>query len=711
MMATSSNRLSYRVLLIVSFVALSLVSASVTGLYLYRLIVADAQTELVRGLGSQAAAFANDITQATQLEHTRASILAKDSDMVLATRSILFEADARQRLKQFLEDSRWSHMAALATKDGRLLIETSPQAKSTKMALDKAWLQARLAKPVSVEGKPWQLEVLEEPKAKGNTPQRKAALLVPIDSLTQITGHLVLVTDLDHLPTLVHVDPTASANLQLRFAPEPFGTQSQPKPKVADGLLVAQADVLLPLSTGHLGVVVTQDTTSRWAKEQNRLRSILGGLGLLVALLGAAAYGLSGVFLRPLKKLALFVGSSELAPAATMPRLFAELQTIAQEVQRQRIVIHDQFDMLGHTISTLEQANRSLQDLSLDMRHIASAMDHAALVQTLSQALGRLGPKRLEACYVRSESETETESNGTLQKIFAAQPELWPDAANDAWLGEQSPRQPTILRDRDGQVTLAFFTQQPMATADLADDENNLVNALCLSASLTLDNLNFVNRVRLEERLRGQLDNARIEAELIHLKNQLNPHFLFNALNSVAHLVEVNPNEAVAALSKLAQLYRHIIRASGENMIPLSQELDLVSRYLEIEKMRFTHRLEAEVVCTITDTSIRVPSLLIQTLVDNGIKHGIARSAAGGVVTVHVALSAADPDHLTIEVSNTGAPLAPTRPQGPLSSGTGLANIEKRLRLLYGEDGSCTLESQPDGVTVARVVVPLGGQA
>jgi LytS/YehU family sensor histidine kinase len=136
-----------------------------------------------------------------------------------------------------------------------------------------------------------------------------------------------------------------------------------------------------------------------------------------------------------------------------------------------------------------------------------------------------------------------------------------------------------------------------------------------------------------------------------------------------------------------------------------------VSRYLEIEKMRFTHRLEAEVVCTITDTSIRVPSLLIQTLVDNGIKHGIARSAAGGVVTVHVALSAADPDHLTIEVSNTGAPLAPTRPQGPLSSGTGLANIEKRLRLLYGEDGSCTLESQPDGVTVARVVVPLGGQA
>ncbi len=197
-----------------------------------------------------------------------------------------------------------------------------------------------------------------------------------------------------------------------------------------------------------------------------------------------------------------------------------------------------------------------------------------------------------------------------------------------------------------------------------------------------------------------QLKAAKAEAELHVLRNQMQPHFLFNSLNSLAALIDSDPATAGDATQKLADLYRLILDCSKNPLSPLEREVQISRLYLEIEKIRFGRRLNY-LMPTLTpgERNLLVPSLVIQTLVENAVKHGIAGSVEGGFVHLTVRRESAG---LRVEVVNSGSPLA----AAPRSGGTGVRNTEERLGLLFGAAHGFQLARNPDGLTSATFLIP-----
>ena len=184
------------------------------------------------------------------------------------------------------------------------------------------------------------------------------------------------------------------------------------------------------------------------------------------------------------------------------------------------------------------------------------------------------------------------------------------------------------------------------------------------------------------ERL-SELRTATLEAQYNTLKSQLRPHFLFNALNSLSELIENNEGTIAAAMTqKLSDLYRQILRNSKTRTSTLKSELEIVERYLEIERLRFEERVRFKVIAPSGADEIFLPSLMLQTLVENAVKHGIAPSLDGGEIEVGV--EAASGKGYRATITNTGAPYDDGRKSGQY--GTGLRNTRERLTLLYGKE-------------------------
>lgn len=200
-------------------------------------------------------------------------------------------------------------------------------------------------------------------------------------------------------------------------------------------------------------------------------------------------------------------------------------------------------------------------------------------------------------------------------------------------------------------------------------------------------------------RLEAQLSDARLAA----LRQQLHPHFLFNSLNAVTVLVRDRDWEgAEHAVHLLAGLLRDALRTGGPDRVPLARELDFVSRYLELEKLRFPDRLRVvrDVPAELGDA--RVPVLVLQPLVENALRHGIAPSASAGVVTLR---ARGDGGRLVLAVEDDGRGPGTEGARG--GAGVGLSNVRERLRVLYGDRASLTLEARPGGGAVATVSLPL----
>ena len=198
----------------------------------------------------------------------------------------------------------------------------------------------------------------------------------------------------------------------------------------------------------------------------------------------------------------------------------------------------------------------------------------------------------------------------------------------------------------------------------------------------------------------SELARALQLAELRLLKSQLNPHFLFNALNTVRSLIADNPSRAQSAVTRLANTLRHTLRSRQEEMVTLSQELDIVADYLELESMRFEDRLRIEKHVPDDAADVQIPVMLLQTLVENAIKHGIAELPSGGVLRICAVLQN---EMLVLEVENPRSPA----PIQTASEGVGLRNAHDRLRLLFGERASLELDLSKPGVATARLRIPL----
>ncbi|HZS29275.1 MAG TPA: histidine kinase [Candidatus Angelobacter sp.] len=217
------------------------------------------------------------------------------------------------------------------------------------------------------------------------------------------------------------------------------------------------------------------------------------------------------------------------------------------------------------------------------------------------------------------------------------------------------------------------------------------------------------------ELARHELEMARMnsryfEAQLSGLRRELEPHFLFNTLNGISGLIRDNRNPtAIEMIAKLGDLLRHSLD-SRENEVTLSEELDFVRQYLDLQQMRFGARLR--VLMTIPDEllPVRVPSLMLQEIVANAIQHGIGKREQGGLISI----SASHTDEsLILSVTNDGPPLSGNvdhldgadgigRNGSP---GTGLSNIKARLQGLHGTNARFTLQNYPGGVE-ARVSIP-----
>ena len=211
----------------------------------------------------------------------------------------------------------------------------------------------------------------------------------------------------------------------------------------------------------------------------------------------------------------------------------------------------------------------------------------------------------------------------------------------------------------------------------------------------------YYRRLGERELRASRLETQLAEAQLGALRMQLDPHFLFNTLNSIGVLMRRDADAASHMLGRLGDFLRSTLDHAGSNEVSVATELDYVRAYLEIEHVRFGGRLTAHVSVERGLESFAVPYLILQPLVENAVKHGVARRSAPG--TVHVTVSS-DGDSLTLTVKDDGPGLSfvgATR-----GSGVGLVNVVRRLEHSYGRNQRFELRPSPDGGTEACVVIP-----
>jgi two-component system LytT family sensor kinase len=210
------------------------------------------------------------------------------------------------------------------------------------------------------------------------------------------------------------------------------------------------------------------------------------------------------------------------------------------------------------------------------------------------------------------------------------------------------------------------------------------------------------NNTRIERKLVEQ-EKALMQARMDALISQINPHFLFNTLNTVSSLIRFDPDTARTVLFKLANILRRRLK-SQIHFVPLKQELEFIDDYLDIEVVRFGQdKLQIRKEIEADTLDVMVPSMILQPLLENAIRHGIGPKIEGGTITLRATHSKG---HLVIEVIDDGVGIPKERQQGILESGIGISNVHERLEVLYGQDSSLKIKSQPGKGTVIRLEIP-----
>ncbi len=191
------------------------------------------------------------------------------------------------------------------------------------------------------------------------------------------------------------------------------------------------------------------------------------------------------------------------------------------------------------------------------------------------------------------------------------------------------------------------------------------------------------------------------EIELNNLKAQLNPHFIFNALNSIRALVDENPSKSKLAINQLSNILRNSLVTEKRGLTKFEDELKMVKDYLGLEGIRFEERLKTELDIDSASLDFMVPPLMIQTLVENGIKHGISKLKDGGVIQIKTKV---DNDRLKIHIRNSGH--FQMNGAKKTSGGMGLENTRQRLKLIYGDEASFRILTESNTFVLTEIVIP-----
>lgn len=274
------------------------------------------------------------------------------------------------------------------------------------------------------------------------------------------------------------------------------------------------------------------------------------------------------------------------------------------------------------------------------------------------------------------------------------------------------PHQSLIDAKTNGATILIPTTDQPsyeitleafIGGRRLLSEEIRMLEDVALLTARRIDVLR-VTHERCEQELREQeFSKLATEAELRALRAQINPHFLFNALTTISYLIQTAPDKANVTLMRLTKLLRGVLRSTDE-FLTLGEEMALIEAYLEIERARFEERLH--VIIEIPDTlkTLKIPSLILQPLVENAIKHGISPKKQGGTVAIKAETRG---QNLMLEVHDTGSGVQSEDLKQRRSQRIGLNNVEERLRLYFNEDASLEIDSQIGFGTNVRITIRL----
>ncbi len=233
----------------------------------------------------------------------------------------------------------------------------------------------------------------------------------------------------------------------------------------------------------------------------------------------------------------------------------------------------------------------------------------------------------------------------------------------------------------------AMLNPQPYAPAGKEAIALSVIAMMCIIGMLGTSGIMYVTEyvkrtMEAEQRI--------VESELSALRAQINPHFLFNSLNSIAALIRISPNEAESVTEDLADVFRYTLRASDRPLVCLKDELEIIRLYLNIEQARFKDCLNVEINVPDNLHQVSLPVLTLQPLIENAVKHGISKKEGHHTITLEIERQA---QTLQISVTDTG-PGFPHNDFGKfMENGTGLSNIFKRLQLHFGDSVDAAINS------------------
>jgi LytS/YehU family sensor histidine kinase len=244
-----------------------------------------------------------------------------------------------------------------------------------------------------------------------------------------------------------------------------------------------------------------------------------------------------------------------------------------------------------------------------------------------------------------------------------------------------------------------FFTPQILVLISFSFIASYAMYFLCWSAIYFA--YQFLQKNREVEIEKWKLQATVKDAELSALKSQINPHFIFNSLNNIRSLVIEDAEKARDSITHLSDLLRFSIQFDPYEKVSLDKEMEVVADYLNLESIQLEERLVYHLLMHKKTKEILVPPMMIQTLVENAIKHSINNLPNGGEVIVE---SKVVSEFLTIYVKNTGQMKLQ---ESPKRRGIGITNAKERLRLLYGDKASLVVENMNENVVCATVKIPL----
>lgn len=219
-------------------------------------------------------------------------------------------------------------------------------------------------------------------------------------------------------------------------------------------------------------------------------------------------------------------------------------------------------------------------------------------------------------------------------------------------------------------------------------------NLICASVIWTV-----IYVVNIRARQAREMEAHLREAQLRALEGQVNPHFLFNSLNTIRGMIVEDPSVAQDMVTRLANILRYNLEREKTSLVPLAREIEIAADYLAIESIRFDERLRVRMEIDPSAAHAQVPSMLVQTLVENAVKHGIAARAEGGEIVIRAVVRGGA---LALEVVNSGQLSVPAEGATQI----GLSNARERLRLLYGSQATLRLENRDPSTVAAMVSIP-----